>query len=108
MHKGIKNVLICFLVILFSTIVWPDSAQASGGIGEFTGPLEKVMNTVTGPAGRMISIIAFAVTGVVFIWKREDLSGMFQGLLGVVLAITFVAFAANIVGGVFTFSGAVV
>ncbi|MDR1921435.1 MAG: TrbC/VirB2 family protein [Candidatus Adiutrix sp.] len=95
------------LLALTGLAVLPEIALASGGIGEFTSPLEKVMNTITGPAGKAISIFAMAVCGVVFIIKKDDLSGGFQLLLGVVFGISFIAFASSIVNSVFSFSGAV-
>ena len=39
-------------------LIFPDIAAASGGITEFSSPLEKVVNTITGPAGKWISIVA--------------------------------------------------
>ena len=97
-----------FLLITLITLIVPGFAEASGGIGEFTGPLEKVMNTITGPAGKAIAIVAMALCGVVFIIKKDDLSGGFQLLLGVVFGISFIAFAASIVNSVFSFSGALI
>ncbi len=88
--------------------LFPDLALASGGIGEFSAPLEKVMNTITGPAGKTISIVAMALCGLVFIMNKDDLSGGFKLLLGVVFGISFIAFAGSIVNSVFSFSGAVV
>lgn len=86
----------------------PEAAFAGSGITEFSGPLEKVMATLTGDAGRWISIIAMALCGVVFIIQKDDISGGFKMLLSVVFAISFIAFAASIVNSVFTFSGAMV
>ncbi len=97
---------ICLTVLGF--LMLPDLALASGGIGEFSAPLEKVMNTVTGPAGKAISIVAMALCGLVFIMNKDDLSGGFKLLLGVVFGISFIAFASSIVNSVFSFSGAVI
>ena len=93
---------------LFGLLCLPELALASGGIGEFSAPLEKVMNTVTGPAGKTISIVAMALCGIVFIMNKDDLSGGFKLLLGVVFGISFIAFAGAIVNNVFSFSAAVV
>jgi type IV secretion system protein VirB2 len=86
----------------------PATVFASGGITEFSAPLEKVMNTITGPAGKTISIVAMALCGLVFIMNKDDLSGGFKLLLGVVFGISFIAFASSIVNTVFSFSGAIV
>lgn len=86
----------------------PDIAAASGAITEFSSPLEKVVNTITGPAGKWISIVAMALCGVIFIMNKDDISGGFKLLLSVVFGISFIAFAASIVNSVFSFSGAVI
>ncbi len=98
---------ICFLALAFSMIFTPE-AFASGGITEFSSPLEKVVNTITGDAGKWISITAMGICGMIFIMNKDDISGGFKLLLGVVFGISFIAFASNIVTSVFTFSGAVI
>ena len=50
----------------------PELALASGGITEFSSPLERVVNTVTGPAGKWIAITAMALCGVVFIMNKNE------------------------------------
>ena len=42
-------------LLLLAIVVVPEMASASGGITEFSSPLEKVVNTVTGP-GRQVDI----------------------------------------------------
>ena len=85
----------------------PDAALASGGITEFSSPLEKVVNTITGPAGKYISITAFAACGVYYIMNRDSLDGAFKLLLQIVMGISLIAFAGSIINSVFSFSGAV-
>ena len=94
--------------LLAICLCFPDIAAASGGITEFSSPLEKVVNTITGPAGKWISIVAMALCGVIFIMNKDDISGGFKLLLSVVFGISFIAFAASIVNSVFSFSGAVI
>ena len=89
-------------------LAFPEFALASGGITEFSSPLERVVNTITGPAGKWISIVAMALCGVIFIMNKDDISGGFKLLLSVVFGISFLAFAASIVNSVFSFSGAVI
>ncbi|MGE9985625.1 TrbC/VirB2 family protein [Desulfovibrio sp. SGI.169] len=97
-----------FLAFLaFFPGVCPDLALASGGITEFAGPLEKVVNTITGPAGKYISITAVGICGIIYLMNREDISGAFKMLLGVVAGISFIAFAGSMVNSTFSFSGAV-
>lgn len=99
-----------FRLLLFAALVLtlPELAQASGGITEFSGPLEKVVGTITGPAGRWVSIAAMGLCGILYIFNKDDLTGGFKLLLGVVFGISFIAFAASIVDNVFSFSGAVI
>lgn len=82
-------------------------AMASGGISEFSSPLEKVVGTITGPAGRWIAIAGMAIVGLVYIFNKEDIAGGVKLLLNVVFAICFIAFATGIVDSIFSFSGAV-
>lgn len=96
---------ICLTVLCLAC---PEIAAASGGITEFTGPLEKVVNTLTGPAGKYIGIVGMGICGVYYIFNKEDLAGGFKMLLGVVFGISFIAFASSIVNSVFAFSGAVI
>ena len=95
-------------LLLLAIVVVPEMASASGGITEFSNPLEKVANTVTGPAGKWVSIVAMALCGVIFILNKDDLSGGFKLLLQVCFGISFIAFATSIVNSVFSFSGAVI
>lgn len=96
---------IIFLALLMLSFC--PEALASGGITEFSGPLEKVVNTITGPAGKYISIAAFGITFLVYMFNREDISGSFKMLLQVVMGIAGVAFAGSIVNSIFSFTGAV-
>lgn len=97
-----------FSVIVVATLVavLPDCAFASGGITEFSSPLEKVVNTVTGPAGKYISIVAMAIAGLMYVFNKDDISGAFKILLQVVIGISFICFAGSVVNSVFSFSGA--
>lgn len=79
--------LACFSA--FCLLALPDIAAASGGITEFSSPLERVVNTITGPAGKWISIVAMALCGVIFIMNKDDISGGFKLLLSVVFGISF-------------------
>lgn len=97
-----------FFALLLFLGVCPDLALASGGITEFSSPLEKVVNTITGPAGKYISITAVGICGIIYLMNRDDVSGAFKMLLGVVAGITLIAFAGGIVTSTFSFSGAVI
>lgn len=87
-------------------VLLPATAYA-GGITEFSSPLEQVVNTITGPAGKWISIVAMALCGIIYIFNKDDLSGGFKLLLNVVFGISFICFASSIINSIFSFSGAV-
>jgi len=99
---------VCFVLAVAVVLVTCSEALASGGISEFSSPLEKVVQTITGSAGKWISITAMAICGAVYIFNKEDISGGFKLLLSVVFGISFIAFATNIVESVFSFSGAII
>lgn len=99
---------ILFLAAIAACLLLPEFALASGGITEFTGPLDKVVNTITGTAGKSIAIVLMAATGIYYIMNKEDISGGFKIMLGLVFGISFIAFAGSIVNSVFSFSGAVI
>jgi type IV secretion system protein VirB2 len=86
-------------------VLSPDTALA-GGIDNFATPVEKVMETLTGPVGKSVAIIGMCLCGFYFIVNKEDISGGAKALLGVVFGICFIAFAAPIVNSLFSFSGA--
>ena len=98
-----KFLPIAFFVVL---VLFAGDALASSGISEFEGPTEAVVNTLTGRWARYFAILCMAITGITFIWKREELSGGFKMLLGLVFGLSFIAFAASIVDALFSFSGA--
>ncbi len=103
--KRLINYLPLFIVC---SVFFPELAFASGGIDEFAAPLEKVVNTLTGDVGKAVSVAAMALCGVVFIMNKDDITGGFKLLLGVVFGISFIAFAGGIVSGLFSFSGAII
>lgn len=95
-------------VLAAMAVVLPEQAFASGGLDEFASPFEKVVNTITGKWGQLISVAGMAVCGVVFIFNRQDMGEGFKMLLQVVFGICFIAFASTIVTAMFSFSGAVI
>ncbi|OLN27295.1 Conjugative transfer protein TrbC [Desulfovibrio sp. DV] len=99
---------VCVVLAVAVVLATCSNALASGGISEFSSPLEKVVQTITGSAGKWISITAMAICGAVYIFNKEDISGGFKLLLSVVFGISFIAFATNIVESVFSFSGAII
>lgn len=107
MRNTMYHKIFFFFALLLFLGVCPDLALASGGITEFSSPLEKVVNTITGPAGKYIGIVGMAICGIIMITNKEDITGGFKLLMSVAFGISFIAFAGSIVNSVFSFSGAV-
>ena len=103
-----NKIAFMFTLALLLCAMLPELALASTGISEFTGPVEKVMNTITGPVGKSVAIIGMALCGYYFITNKDDISGGAKTLLSIVFGICFIAFASPIINSVFSFSGAVV
>jgi len=97
---------LCIFALL--SVVMPDLAMATGGIDEFSAPMEKVVNTILGKWGLMVSIGGMACVGIVYIFNRQDMSEGFKMFLQVVFGICFIAFATQIVNGIFSFSSAMI
>lgn len=81
----------------------PGEALA-GGIGEFTEPLEKVVNTITGPVAKSVAIVAIALCGYQLLENRHDMSDGFKMLLKAVVGIAFMPFARPIINTLFSFT----
>lgn len=96
--KCLFNLIMMCVIVLISE----DSFAAS--IGEFSGPIDKVMNTITGPLGKSVSIIAIAIGGITFWLKGADLGEGLKTFLGLIVAIAMIALASPIIDSVFQFS----
>ncbi len=101
-HRTTHCFAFCFLLAGIMCL-FPDVSFASG-VSEFETPFNAVMNTITGPVGKSISIVLLAAAGIVYWWRREDLEGGFKIFLQSVMAISFISFSSSIVGSLFTFS----
>ncbi|SDP02144.1 TrbC/VirB2 family protein [Desulforhopalus singaporensis] len=86
----------------------PDLALADT-ITEFEGPMEKVMNTLTGPWAKAVAIIMFVTAAFILWFRKEELDGFAKGLCVIVMIISTLAFAQSIIGAMFSFgSGALI
>lgn len=108
-NNSFNSLFLMMFVAVSMIFILPEVGFASGGIDDFSGPFEKVMQTITGPWGRIVSIAGMAICGVVFIFNRQDMGEGFKMMLQVVFGICFICFAATIVDSLFGgFSGAVI
>jgi type IV secretion system protein VirB2 len=97
------------LLLLALWLIFPDQALAgSATISEFSGPIDKVTNTLSGPIAQGVTIVGFLSLGIYFIINKEDLSGVAKSFLTLVIALCFVGFAIPIANNFFSFSGALI
>jgi len=96
------------LLALICLALLPETALA-GGISEFAGPIQKLTDTLQGPAGRVICVFMMVICAVGYFFSRgEEIAGIWKTALGVIMLITIVSFGDQIVGGLFSFKGATV
>ena len=96
-----------FTILALGLVIVPEFALA-GGITEFATPIEKVVDTITGKVGLLISVAGMAICGIVFIFNRQDMGEGFKAFLQVTFGICLIAGASALVTSLFTFSGAVI
>lgn len=96
-----------FVFLTGAALCLPEQALA-GGITEFAGPLEQVVNTLRGPLGKVFSLLMIVVCGLSYWLNRgEETGGLWKSFAGVVVIISMISFSGNILDKLFTFSGAV-
>ncbi len=100
MGSKVLSVLLCGLYL-------PLSAYASNGLNEFASPLEKIVNTFTGPTGMLLSTLAFCGVAVALFFSQRTLDGIIKDVVNVSLVICMLAFASSFIGSLFTFSAAI-
>ena len=102
-----KKTNLLLLLVMTCALFIPESALASTSIDEFNTPFESFVGVITGPVGKWISIAGMAGVGLALIFNHSEMNNFVKGMLGVVFAICFIAFASPMVNKVFTFSGAI-
>lgn len=97
-----------FLIMLAAiTIQLPDNAFASGGISEFSGPLEGFLDLLKGPVARFTAMITILICGLTLAFKKADLGESMTTFLYVVICLTIALVASPVVVEWFGFSGAI-
>ncbi len=95
------------LLGIFFFGVLPELAFASSSLSGFMTPLEKIMDTLSGPLAKVIVVGAFLVAAYQLAVNGEDLSGSTKKILYVVLAASVMA-GASTFADLFGFSGALI
>lgn len=94
--------LLAFMLFL------PALAQASSSSGmPWEGPLQKVVDSITGPVAFGISVLAIAVAGLSLAFGGQ-LDGFVQKLAILALVISIIVFSVNVLSAVFGVSSTLV
>ncbi len=95
------------LLIVTLAITLPNIALASGGVSEFTEPLEKFADLLGGPWIKAIGCLGFIIAGASLAFGRTTLDDHIQKVLWIIIALSFVLAASSFVSNFFGFSGAI-
>lgn len=87
--------LLLFLFVFFGA----NELLASTGGSDlpFVGPLEKLKQAITGPVAKVISLIGVVAAGGGLLFGGSDMSGFMKTLVSLVLVISLILGAANII-----------
>ncbi|WP_305812914.1 TrbC/VirB2 family protein [Photobacterium leiognathi] len=101
--KKIKHYWLYVCVFLLSPL-----AQASNTGMPWESPLEKIVNSVTGPVAFGISVLGVVAAGISLIFNNNDMSGFVKMLAGLALIISLIVFAVNLLSSVFGVSSTLI
>lgn len=79
------------LLAAFVLVAWSSAAHAAGTTMPWEGPLEQIVNSITGPVAKAIGVIAIVMTGAAFAFSEGG--STMRKVLGVVFGLS-IAFAA--------------
>ncbi|WP_235424050.1 TrbC/VirB2 family protein [Citrobacter koseri] len=93
---------------LFCLFVLPGMALASTSSGmPWEGPLQKVVDSVTGPVAFGISVLAVAVAGLTLAFGGQ-LDGFIQKITILALVVSLIVFAVNVLSALFGVSSTLI
>ena len=102
---GTRMLLMLLLMLCASQVMASDAGSGGGGSGlPWEKPIEKIVASISGPVAFGISLLGLIGAGAGLIWGGE-MSTFMKTLLYVVLVISLIVFAKNLIGGAL-FSGA--
>ena len=81
-------------------------ASTAGGALPWETPLQAIRDSITGPIAYAISLIGIVVAGAMLVWGGE-INEFVRRIIMLILAISLIVFAANILATLFNVSGAV-
>lgn len=100
-----KNLFNRFYVFLFLFLVTPVLFAADTGL-PWESPLEKILNSLTGPVAKILGVLAIVLAGfgIAFGEAGSGMRRLFQVILGLSIAFT----ASTMIVSLFGFSGGAV
>ncbi len=106
MKKFNKRKIFILGLALAITVV-PKLALASGGVSEFSTPLQKLIDLFTGPWAVAISTLCFIVAFVGYMMQGSEASETMKGVIKVAIPAGALTGAGPLVNWAFSFSGAI-
>ncbi len=102
------NRILLLLMLLAALVVCPGNAFAGGGVTEFAGPLEKVINMLQGSLGLAIAIVCLVIVFIGLAIKGSEVSETLKKMVDWVIPISGICCAGSFVTYLFQFSGAII
>ena len=99
-----------FLGVLLAVALAPEIAAASTGGGgglPWETPLQTIRDSIAGPVAYAVSLMGIVVAGATLVWGGE-INEFVRRIIMLVLVISLIVFAANILSTLFNVSGAVI
>jgi type IV secretory pathway VirB2 component (pilin) len=94
------NAVACFAVVgAMLLTATPAAAQSSGGGGDITSFLQNLVNLITGTAGKLIAILAIAVTGILKMIGVASMRTLATVVFGCMLVFSAAWIVDQITGG---------
>ena len=102
--RRLSRTAVWLAIPLYSLIAAPAFAAGSGMPWE--GPLQDILDSITGPVVQMIAIVIIAITGLTLAFG--DTAGGFKRLIQIVFGLTIAFAASSFFLDFFAFSGGAV
>lgn len=83
------------------------NAATTGGTMPWDGPLQTIVNNLTGPVATAVAVGAFFVAGAILVFG-EDMSAFVRRLLMAVIAVSLLVFGTQILSDLGITNGAIV
>lgn len=91
------------LVVLFGTLAFPGAAFAAGTDMPWEGPIEQIVDSLTGPVAKALGVLAIVALGFAFAFSEGG--STLRRVLGAVLGISIAFAAAQFGVSFFGFAG---